>query len=588
MSRKLCKQNISRLMALLLVLLLVVSNVPAVSAAGGSCGSGLTWSLSGGTLTISGSGAMENYGDGHMAPWYGSREQITRLSLPEGLTHIGSAAFYGCTGLTSASVPGSVKTIGELAFSNCSGMTMLTLNSGLQVISDNAFEMCASLQDLRIPSTVTKIGHHAFYFCTSLTYVSIPGSVTSFGSGIFSYCDALSQADIAVNPDRLPSWTFYGCDQLNVVNTSEGSISASELKIPNIPEEGYQESPAQPGTPTQPAQPTAPTQSVTPPQQEVVTQVPNGNTTVTTQTEVTPSGETTTNNTVVKTTENSTTVNTSTTTEADGNETTQQEITATVVTPEGWDDVIKQVENAQLNQNGTETEPITTTVFSPASDTVEKEVLQNLSGKNVSLTVQTQSGAQFTLDCTRLPEKVKKDLVLNYSLIPLENVPEGMEGCTVYQLTFEKSADFQVEMIIRLPGNHSYQTATLYRMDKKQLLQLQSVMVDAQSNAHWYLRSIDHKQEYLIGINIPGATTESPIIPAELAGIHKVANVYDGVEYVVTGRSSSWNMGLGRVMIILAAVMVTAIVVIGFVMFSLNKRRLKNGYMPDWSDEDEE
>lgn len=572
MSQMLCKLNIHRLLALLLAVVLAVACAPAAYAAEGSCGGGLSWSLSGGTLAISGSGAMEDYGDGNMAPWYESRDQISQVSLPEGLTHIGSAAFYGCEALSSVSIPGSVKTIGELAFSGCSGMTMLTLNSGLQTISDNAFEKCASLLDLRIPGTVTSIGHHAFYFCTSLSYVSIPSSVTDFGSGIFSYCHALTQADINVPSSSLPSWTFYGCEKLTSVKTSEGSVNASALKIPNTP------GTVEPGIPSAPETPEEP---------EITTQVPNANTTITTQTATDPSGETTTSNTVVKTSDGATTVDTATTVQKGDESTTQQEITATVVTPEGWEDVLTQLEKAQVNQSGS-TENIPATVYTPGSDTIEKEVLQELSGKNVSLTVQTQSGSKFTLDCAKLPEKVKKDLELSYRLTLLEEVPEGMEGCTVYQLTFEKSADIQAEMVMRLPGSHSFQTATLYRLDKKEPVQLQSVMVDDSGNAHWYLRSIDHKRDYLIGINIPGATTESPIIPAELAGVYKVANVYDGVEYVVTGRTSSWNMGLGQVMTILAVVMVSAIVVIGFVMYALNKRRLKNGYVPQWLDEEDE
>jgi len=46
-------------------------------------------------------------------------------------------------------------------------------------------------------------------------------------------------------------------------------------------------------------------------------------------------------------------------------------------------------------------------------------------------------------------------------------------------------------------------------------------------------------------------------------------------------------MGLGKVMAILAVVMVSAIVVVGAVMFFWNKQRLKAGYVPQWDDEEE-
>jgi hypothetical protein len=45
-------------------------------------------------------------------------------------------------------------------------------------------------------------------------------------------------------------------------------------------------------------------------------------------------------------------------------------------------------------------------------------------------------------------------------------------------------------------------------------------------------------------------------------------------------------MGLGKVMTILAVVMVSMIVIVGFVMYAWNKRRLKMGYVPDLDEED--
>ena len=67
---------ISRLMAVLLMLTLLLSLSPAVYADGesGTCGEGLNWSLSAGTLTITGSGAMKNYPESQMAPWYSHRQ----------------------------------------------------------------------------------------------------------------------------------------------------------------------------------------------------------------------------------------------------------------------------------------------------------------------------------------------------------------------------------------------------------------------------------------------------------------------------------------------------------------------------------
>ena len=66
-----------------------------VSAAeSGTCGDGLTWSLSAGTLTISGQGTMTRYNELDMPPWYALRNQIYRVVLPEGLHNISSFDCY--------------------------------------------------------------------------------------------------------------------------------------------------------------------------------------------------------------------------------------------------------------------------------------------------------------------------------------------------------------------------------------------------------------------------------------------------------------------------------------------------------------
>ena len=72
-----------------------------------------------------------------------------------------------------------------------------------------------------------------------------------------------------------------------------------------------------------------------------------------------------------------------------------------------------------------------------------------------------------------------------------------------------------------------------------------------------------------------------------LAGDQKIESITPPVQYEITGRSSSWGMNLGQVMGILAAVMVGVIALVGFVMYSLNKRRLKQGYVPEWDDDEE-
>ena len=152
------------------------------TATSGTCGENLTWELdSEGTLTISGSGEMENYHydyytNSYDSPFY-DRSDIKKVIICDGVTSIGYAAFYYCTSLESVTIPDSVTSIG-----------------------DNAFYYCTSLESVTIPDSVTSIDVFAFSSCSSLKSITIPDSVTSIGYGSFSSCSSLKSITIK-NPE---------------------------------------------------------------------------------------------------------------------------------------------------------------------------------------------------------------------------------------------------------------------------------------------------------------------------------------------------------------------------------------------------
>jgi len=101
--------------------------VPLASGMCGAQGNNLTWELDcEGLLTLHGTGAMEDYPSDSDVPWYAYRTSITAVTIPEGVTDIGSYAFSVCNGLTSVSIPEGVTSIGERAFSDCTGLTSIT------------------------------------------------------------------------------------------------------------------------------------------------------------------------------------------------------------------------------------------------------------------------------------------------------------------------------------------------------------------------------------------------------------------------------------------------------------------------------
>ena len=166
----------------------------------GDSGSNVTWSLDdNGTLTISGSGKIEDYRSDIDQPWYSNRSDITSVVIEPGVTSIGSQAFYECSNLTSITIPSGLTSIGEQAFGNCTGLTSITIPSGFISIGDYAFWNCTGLTSITIQNGVTSIGTGAFWNCTGLTSITIPSSVTSIGVNVFYNCTGLTDITVDSN-----------------------------------------------------------------------------------------------------------------------------------------------------------------------------------------------------------------------------------------------------------------------------------------------------------------------------------------------------------------------------------------------------
>ena len=108
------------------------------SAASGSCGADAQWELdSQGTLTISGSGKMEDlYGETFVPSYYQSK--VKKVVIQSGITRIGGAAFFELSNLKEAVIPESVTEIGYQAFAFC-GMSDIVIPASVTTIEEGAF-----------------------------------------------------------------------------------------------------------------------------------------------------------------------------------------------------------------------------------------------------------------------------------------------------------------------------------------------------------------------------------------------------------------------------------------------------------------
>ena len=210
----------SLLTALLLVLMLSISFVGFAADGNGSCGSGLTWTYNDAskTLTISGSGAMNDFDFGsYPIPWYDHSWEITKIVLSDGITKIGQNAFYQCTAITKIEIPDSVEIIESYAFCRCWGLVSVKLGSGLKTIGNYAFNQCNVLNKIEIPDSVQSIGVQAFSACEALTNAHIGDGVQSISQEAFSGCTNLTDVYFGKNIVSIGNSAFIYCPLTSIV-----------------------------------------------------------------------------------------------------------------------------------------------------------------------------------------------------------------------------------------------------------------------------------------------------------------------------------------------------------------------------------
>lgn len=156
---------------------------PFAGTKGGDCGAAgneanVQWEFddTNGLLTISGTGAMADYGS-YYPTWYDLRTSIKGVVIEDGVTSIGKNAFYNCRNLTSVNIGDGVKTIGFGAFSVCPLLTSVTIPESVETIGAKAFSSCTNLTSVTFKgATPPSIGSNAFYAVASTGTVSYPAS----------------------------------------------------------------------------------------------------------------------------------------------------------------------------------------------------------------------------------------------------------------------------------------------------------------------------------------------------------------------------------------------------------------------------
>ena len=183
------------------------------------------------TLTISYVGSMPNFDSLSQRPWDTYSNSTNKIVFKNGITSIGSIAFYNFHHVTEIVWPtdGKLTTIGNSAFYCCCDLKNVVLPKGITTIGAFAFENCQQISKLSLPGTLKTIGQCAFAvdYGADMKYtsLSIPASVTSIGNYAFFNNDNLKSVTGGSGLVSIGSYAFYSCGKLSTFK-----VTAKKLK----------------------------------------------------------------------------------------------------------------------------------------------------------------------------------------------------------------------------------------------------------------------------------------------------------------------------------------------------------------------
>lgn len=157
-------------------------------------------------------------------------DQLTEVTLPEGVTRIGFGAFSDCPRLTQVVLPTTLLSLGDWAFYHDESLHEVSLPASTPRIGVATFAFCVQLDKVEAQQGLRSIASQAFYYCTTLHEMRIPGTVCQIGEYAFAYCTSLQRLVMEAGPIAITDDVFEGVD-----------VSACTLVVPTDQVEAYKE-----------------------------------------------------------------------------------------------------------------------------------------------------------------------------------------------------------------------------------------------------------------------------------------------------------------------------------------------------------
>ena len=150
--------------------------------------------------------------------WQAFRQttNLKSISLPKGLEVLQERAF-NASGITSIVIPGSVKTVGALAFFQ-SYIEKATIEDGVEILDSAAFRSCG-LKEITIPGSVKEIKDSCFSEIWGLSKVTINNGVEKIDGGAF-YGTAIKEIEIPASVLTIDDSAFSDCGKIQTINVA--------------------------------------------------------------------------------------------------------------------------------------------------------------------------------------------------------------------------------------------------------------------------------------------------------------------------------------------------------------------------------
>ncbi len=265
-----CIKKTSKIISLIIVLSMLLSNITAFAAERVITASGTYWTLyDDGELCVSGGQRLSS------SPWKDYYKDIKKITIAKDVTvnesfdfyfnnasgypnletvsvEEGNGAFYAdekgvlysrnksklylfpnASGITEYEIPDSVTRIMGGAFCGNKTLSILSGGKNLETIDTQAFYFASALKSVPLPEGLVSIGNYAFYQCDSLESITIPDSVTKLGSYSFSGCSSAETLVIGIGVTDVPTNAFANCSSLETVILSASAVNFSNYAFNN-------------------------------------------------------------------------------------------------------------------------------------------------------------------------------------------------------------------------------------------------------------------------------------------------------------------------------------------------------------------